>query len=355
MFFRAHAAVGGQAAAILATLAALIEPARTPASEPLDTTLKAWKTRQVAVRSLDFRAAGSGYRPKMESHAPSAEKERPPIPETTFPVSLQVIFDGNGRERLEVVGIEWDKLGRKYAPHAELCVFDGDRQTRFYGQGGVGFPNSHLTKKREINLARYVPVLPLMMIVRPLDGPLAAIQQPNVASAEASLNGKRCLTFKQGTDADMHLVWVDPERDYTVIRYHNFRRGKLFRAIDITPQTEPASWVPAAWTNVEFNNRGEVLESVEVTVTKSDFNAPLSESAFTIEYPPNTWIRDYDANEQYIIRANGAKRMLRGTELDPANYPRLLSEEGSNWALYIGVSVIAAGALIWWYRRRARR
>jgi hypothetical protein len=175
------------------------------------------------------------------------------------------------------------------------------------------------------------------------------------------------LWFQYGDGKTTERLWLDPSRDYLILRSLTSEREKTLQQIDVRYRADPtAGWVPEWWKMFEQNRANETAQEVRVgTLTQYEINARISPRELKISFPPGTKVVDEVNRRDYIVKLTGGEREILGKELGLSYEELLHSETGeplgetrrwSRWLLWsAGVSgslALAIAGLLWWRRKR---
>ncbi len=146
--------------------------------------------------------------------------------------------------------------------------------------------------------------VPLRLAVRPLST-LSDWSPANTRIlCEDALNGNsHCIQLQMDKVDHSERCWVDPKRDYSVVRWE--RRDTDIPPLDvaIVPQHGPdGEWLPAQWSWRLPGASGGEPASFAVTVTRRTVNQKLPDKTFDADYPSGT--RVYDARVDLPIVAS---------------------------------------------------
>ena len=90
-----------------------------------------------------------------------------------------------------------------------------------------------------------------------------------------------------------HSYWLDPARDYLVLREHRSLNGQDCMRIDLTYRLDPNfGWIPTGWTDAFAGAGGSLLSSCTDTVTDFTINQPIPDAEFKIEIPKGAQVND---------------------------------------------------------------
>ena len=176
---------------------------------------------------------------------------------------------------------------------------------------------------------------------------------------EETLDGKKyfVVSWKIGALANMHSkVWFDPARKFIPVREQFIRkawfdpeRGYLnipdkqdSKFIEKDMQTgqwdiqythdEKYGLIPISWKSSWWGDSKELLSVRQIKVTDWHINPTVPAETFDLKLPSGTYVYDKTNNTEYILRANGTKRLVTRQEGERgATYESLLnSDPGKN-------------------------
>jgi hypothetical protein len=167
-------------------------------------------------------------------------------------------------------------------------------------------PSSTMTSGDSLLAKREVDLVPLRFALRPAGlAPDWSQDNCRVVSENAVLDGVRCIEIQLDKIAYSDRCWVDPSRDYSVVRWE--RRQPGFPPLEITIDLESRSnreWAPTRWSWRFSGEGGAPAASFEATVRSCTIlNQNLPEGTFSPTGPPGT--RVFDATVDLPILDTG--------------------------------------------------
>lgn len=104
-------------------------------------------------------------------------------------------------------------------------------------------------------------------------------------------------------------VWLDAERDLLPLRRVVYNvHGSVASEIAVDSvafHEQSGTWIPKSW-HTEIHVRGEILRTyTHVDVESVEFNPPISEENFKLQFPPGTLVTDQIAGQGYVISDSG--------------------------------------------------
>ncbi|MCA9108762.1 MAG: M48 family metalloprotease, partial [Planctomycetaceae bacterium] len=141
-----------------------------------------------------------------------------------------------------------------------------------------------------INVSYNLPIIYTYRLMNPSMGNVDWTDV-EVSPDTVEVDGRSCIVFKTVQRYENGLDWVqrwfvDPARDYVLVRYTSGRKGRPFNIeVDINYAADPEhGWVPSRWKNREELGDGQ-FETITVEVTKYELNPKIPDKEFTIEFP----------------------------------------------------------------------
>ncbi len=306
---------------ILASCAVLPKPgkAQTGSSFTVEDIRSAWRLREEQTPCLklswhtrEFTPKGAIVSEKMRGKTPLPAPDPPTDREAEYLRSLLV---DKGRMRFTERGNYWDDRSKRYAPAEYTIVWDakeGRALDRFLEEGG------HL-EGRIVNTAAEVAVVtasPPLVAIWPLDPNLGGlrIEDYRVTNRRAEIDGYSCtLLRKVSNDTFRNEIWVDPQRDYLILRIDS-RDGNFVRIrLDLKYQRDPqGGFYPAWWRRVTMKGPTAIRRSAESTVTDYSFTPEVLAADFGLEFPVGCFFSDQRGRTpvRYLVLPGGKNRLV---------------------------------------------
>ncbi len=278
---------------------------------------------------------GHYFRLEEDGLAPYLNRKRPGI----VPVKRTTVFDGN--------------IVKDYAPALGLTKFE---------TGTID----------DVDLEHgRILTMPIMWTFRPTHPKLGVVDLDGLIRTKkpASVDGRRCIVLLKPSAAGRTEYWVDPQRDFVILRYLVYAdsAGKqLVQSLDVSYEEHAtAGWTPVRWQSMmQFGN--SLGQSSNVRVVKSSINPALDPGLFDLRFPVGTRIRDRRAgrddfyfqmrnNQLYAISESQLKQSVRYMEaIDPK------SHKARRIVVYFtsggGILLVVCALLLWrWRNQRALR
>jgi hypothetical protein len=113
-----------------------------------------------------------------------------------------------------------------------------------------------------------------------------------VLNYQEDVNGSKCYLLRHsygdsGKDGPASTWWVDPSKDYAIVRHvYESRPGRISSQFDVTYQKDAEhGWVPRLWRFRRFDGNGESSSTVIARVTEYKINPALDENIFVVGFP----------------------------------------------------------------------
>jgi hypothetical protein len=156
-----------------------------------------------------------------------------------------------------------------------------------------------------------IDLTPLRLALRPTT--TASDWSPEncrVLSEDALLGNVHCIKLQMDKVDHSERCWVDPNRDYSVVRWE--RRHQDLAALDFAIEVQQGpdhEWLPHRWSWRLSPDAASRAASFEATVTRRMINKKLPDATFAADYPPGTRVYDasvdlpiYDWDDRFVDR-----------------------------------------------------
>ncbi|MBX9628557.1 MAG: hypothetical protein K2X82_32470 [Gemmataceae bacterium] len=296
-----------------------------------------------------------------------------PPTDTTLPGHGSVVMDGE-KARLENHMKIVNTVTKSFSDLDILATYDGKTGALLHDSGSAPKRMSRQPdpSPRMLVTTNTSPFLPAF---RPLGVGFGG-WDPNelrVTGRTALVNGAQCIEvgFIGTTPTAGTTLWLDPGRDYHLVRYQQYGSGQYALTqydIDYTADA-PGRWRPAGWVSIFQLQGGHLYRRVKASVTECAVGERVSSGEFSTEPPPNTRVEDSsgpDDVSRFVVRPDGSRRdvlpdernqpfdvLVRTEPGEPLDRP-VRSWWGRNWMFIAGAGAAVAGAagLIGVARRR---
>jgi hypothetical protein len=291
-------------AALLVIAVSLQRPSRgDEPAEKEDPFTKAAEARQAAIKTLDvaFRLTEVVSKGGVSGRQPggrSGEKGARPDKETTLKSVNRLVVDG-GKLRLEMN--HPIRFASGLDRFRSLTTYE-KRVGRLYYPEGIemdGKPSGLIDREVHLSIMHATRLLPLTMTFRGLDDNFVAHPVPALTrtGATRSIGGSECPEYAFLENKQPLLtVWVDPAKDYNVVRIRRSGReaSGATELLDVQyRKDERHGWLPVSWVQTDTAQQGgKVLSTTKAEVVKMKVNEPVSAEEFTIAFPEDAQVQD---------------------------------------------------------------
>lgn len=347
-------------------VAAVAQPQRD-----LQQIIQVWKARENRVRSARFTWTESltltpgAVLGKEPSSSPLQD-------DVTNRINATLLFDGD-RIRYNTEGPIWARDQEKFAPRQYSSAFDGEESKAFYSDN----PDNHIhplgfvkNEKTTQDIQNY-HLMPLLLSYRALHPAMNWLKPEQFKDREkiAFLRDRNCVIVESQAKSRKYIFSVDPQRDYSVLRFEEIVSDKLSLRIDVDYSNDREhGWVPLAWNVAMFNTvTSKVREGVIGKMKTYSINVPIEKQEFQIVFPPGTEVVDRKTNQSYLVLEDGKKRIITDEErLRNATYEQL-KETDSGMAgltqpnlwlrrvMWASLLACLVTLVLIWFRRRGHR
>jgi hypothetical protein len=155
---------------------------------------------------------------------------------------------------------------------AHRSAYDG-RDSRIWTKGDDKRSSSVLTQPTPYAFLRdYVHMLPVILAMQPLSPVLDFSVKDCVILPDRKLvDGVSCIGLKDMRNAIItRIYWLDPDRDFIVLRYESQVGGKPSIIQDVNfSQDKAIGWIPDKWTMKYWTDDGAL--NMQVDCVRKDF------------------------------------------------------------------------------------
>jgi hypothetical protein len=264
--------------------------------------IAAWRKRTETIQSFRFAWTERQIHPKGWIPNPRfPEREWLNIPglrrDRTYTVSKTLSVDGNKMryafelnrpsepDGVIIMSPTGDTTGFGEGRHySYVSVFDGQsEQVRLTLLNGDMPPTAFATTSNVD--AQDLDTRPIMMALRPLDPVMGHLLVDRAVPNEGRriFKGRSTMILEERRDPSgwKTSVWIEPERDFLVNRYHVCFEQQISIEIDVDyVQDARWGWIPNAWTVSEMLADGKVHRLTEARVTSYAINELIAAEEF---------------------------------------------------------------------------
>lgn len=313
-------------------------------SDEIDRIQRVWQQRQDASRSVK-----ATWESNKVVSVSGLSKSDPNLARLVEIPPSQVTFimqDDQSRQESTIFQVDPNDVSLS-GPTQRLATFNGSEDMRLTDKAGSLKHNSGRIKDMGSPVAfQDVHLAPLLLYYRPLFPGLLGIRGMSwTLDGEQQIDGTKCLVMSRTAEGRpvSDRIYVSSDAAFLPLRYIQYVDGTRYIQADMQYSTQAGRDPDLSGWNVSLFSTadGSVVESSkakDVSVTAS--NAPLDESLFRIDFPPNTQILDATSgHEQYYLTDQAGNWRPLGQQL--------LSERvGSETIRYVCLAVTILIVLI---------
>jgi beta-lactamase regulating signal transducer with metallopeptidase domain len=263
------------------------------ARKTLDAIASAWARRRAGIRSFKLTWRTTSPVRGTSNHMLSVDGNRFAwaylLQRKLPPPSPRARKAGEGPDR---------KFG--YLVDEARLVFDGTNTTRLgiSHDDGVGQPRVFMysglhenDKDNQGDRNLLFALLPRDPVFAPFD-----LSKFKVVPGGGRIDGISCVILTSevgGGGGGQEDYWLDPARDYLVLREHRASNGRDVLRIDMTYRHDPQfGWIPLRWRDAVAGAGGSAFGANSGSVDQASINQPIPESEFKMEIPKGAQVID---------------------------------------------------------------
>ncbi len=198
---------------------------------------------------------------------------------------------------------------------------------------------------------------------------------------QGAVEGRKCILAKAKslTPRLEEHYWIDPSRDYSIVRYTAETEDKTRFQLECTHKLDSKGvWIPAKWVVTRLAPNGSILSLATNELKDCRFDVAVSAEDFDIQFPAGTVVTDgttrpargRSLTSHYLVMPDGSKRVMTPEE-HAATYEQLLAtpsgqavnlsakQPGFSWFMAVNsmLFVVLVGLFVyrWWLIRRRVR
>lgn len=309
----------------LIMLFAVVARVDAAGNDTVASVVKAWKARQDHTRTLRFewdevRTLAAAMQPR--DFTPEEMKRVVSLPDIVIKRHIGLSLDAE-RVRYERQGQEWSADVQGYVPGSYVGVFDGKDPKSLHsfditGKLGCSAMGYIQTAPKHPDHSD-ATIRPLLLAYRPLSPDLGGVDPTklSVSADQGVISGRVCalITQQRPRSGARRTFWVDPERDYAIVRWIDTSDRRVVATFDISYQHNDADgWFPCEWSAVMPDSSGKTAIQFIAHVSRHEINQPIALREFQIEFPAGAMVVDYGAKSTFLVRNGGEKRFISPRE-----------------------------------------
>ena len=358
---------------VLASLASLTVSA---AEVTISDVVEAWKRREKSTNSFscktwELSTAGKGTL-LLASNTNDPEKVIPAEDHDRI-IERTIIVDGDQMRHVRI-GVAWDDDADGFVPETMISVADGtiakslhrcDRGTEMRSTGFIHHRPGHPDR-----FCLYLG--PVLRHFRPFSPSLGTFspERWKLVDEGVALNGSKCILIREGQQTDIRYneLFVDPEKDFALVRYTSYFHGRLENQLSTTfSKDTKLGWIPDSWEVYRYSN-AHLADSAVGSLEGVEINIPIAGDSFDVIFPADTMVNDHLARKVSLVLATGEWQIVsdfgRRTSLKPqtTSVVQIGTKRGrfsestlSMWFLSVVLIVISGALGVFCIRRRTAR
>ena len=291
---------------------------------------------------------------KRGTDGPDLSKEIPPV-DTTHDVALELCIHGD-KVRHTMDDRQWSPSENRFVIKPVVQVFDGKEGKLWRPDGAPTTPYPQGVLQRRNPIGSMIYLAPLVMSLQPFSPAMRLFELDTLklSGHTAIIGGRPCLELQHDARGRTERVWIDPSREYQMVRYWSTAKDKVWAKVDIEYGENPVCrWIPRRWTIVTFDKNGALSRSQTANLTSCELNVPIDDAEFALDFSPGTAVLDFrrQPTSQFIVRENGSARPVLPREAGLSYDELVHSSPGLSlgakvgWCL-VGVGMLLAGATV---------
>jgi hypothetical protein len=246
------------------------------------------------------------------AHRPSDRVEPPE--DTTNVISRSFAFDGE-RMRYAWKGAVWHFELERFDTVDHQSAFDGtaSKTLAYYGGIGQDYPQGAVVDDSGMLNRTLWNLKPIVLAYRPLDSTLVWFEEGElrITMTGVAVDDRPCVVLESHGPRREVTLWVDPSRDFHVVRYEYAERGNLKSHFEVRYHHAGADgWVPERWEHLTVGPGRKPAMLWSGSVDRFAINPAIDISEFQIEFPVGALVWDGRTNQSFLVREDGARPIL---------------------------------------------
>lgn len=241
-----------------------------------------------------------------------------------FDKTVKASIEAGARVRYEIEG----KIPGKDAqlkPIHILMTSDGAVSKTLNHHGASGeFPTGEILRDRRFAPTELTGFMPLGWFFGAFDVEAAGFALGDLPADERHRDGRLIgfTTVVPGANPWRRTYWLDPEKQFSIVRYTAMRGAQIVVQLDCEYQffAERPCWFPVSWKCSRFSENGAPFLVAQVKLTAHEFGPVFREGEFSLEFPAGTVVSEARPRRQpkqpravakrYVVRDDGTKREI---------------------------------------------
>lgn len=300
-------------------------------SDLIDKLVEQWSTKQERASRIEVSWEADVTRPKGYYSQPIMKRvlgiegeEDMPSEDVTLKEFGSLILDGD-RMRFDHETWQWSTIQKKFVQTPFLSAFDGTEFRRLWTNGSpdTAHPDGSIQDTSVHRDANAFSLFPMRITFRANDDRYS--QNPRLlvpTGRSMQIRGNRCLEFRNRALAGRspsqfsHTYWVDPSREFVVVRFLLGKGDKLTRKADIDyAQHSELGWIPSTWALHSSITGDDLFQTKRGRLKQIIVHDRPLDNVFDLSFPDGSLISDEIRKETYIVKGDGNKRIVSKEEM----------------------------------------
>jgi hypothetical protein len=137
---------------------------------------------------------------------------------------------------------------------------------------------------------------PVLLMFRPFDANLGRFKAADyvVSPMSGKIGDVSCVIIEssEAVGGIRTFYWLDPARDYIVLRKQQTQNGRDHERMDISYRNDPAAgWIPDGCHESSISEVGRSCRSANSRITAFSVNQPIPAAEFLVDFPKGTKVR----------------------------------------------------------------
>jgi hypothetical protein len=250
-----------------------------------------------------------------------------PPEDTVLTVPTRFSLEGE-KMRWEKDDQQWSADKKAFVLSPYYTCFDSAVAKTLHplGAPGMPWPRGVVHKDSLHPEARSPQLYHLLMTFRAMTPSMRFydLEQMELTGQTPTVQGKPCVELLRSEGKFAHRLWLDPARDYVIVRYLKTENDHAWFTLDVRFRSDSKhGWVPESWDMVTYAAPGKLQSSFSSKMTEYEFGATFQPGEFDIVFPPGARVSDMKSKKEYVIKPDGEVRTILREDLG-ATYEQLI-------------------------------
>lgn len=266
---------------------------------------------------------------------------------------------------------------RTLQPYQIHLTWDGKSRTELITDTGNNYSVARITphilqqgKRGEYSYFHGLLCRPLLQALRPLTRSDSRLTTAGIqlTARPSRIGGHLCSVLEEKpTPQTVCKMWVDPQRDFCVLRAITTTDGILQHQFDIEYlEDDTFGWLPSKWSvmvsrfDESFPGQQHTFQFAAAQVSNWAINGQLEPSVFELEFPTGTIIHDVSSSALMVVDEGEQTRPVSPKEAQELLEPRpkvVRSDTNPSitWRVYVGMTTVAVACVFIIFRRKRQK